>query len=227
MFMLHVRRLVAKGPRSGALITLALCLALAGCASASGGASSGASSGTATATEQPTATSTQTAAPAGPQPTPIAPGNFTTYTNTAYGYSISYPGTWYVEGATPTSESFIVFNYYPPTFQQPAIAPPLLKVELDAVPNPNNLSDLDLFKQTASGPGQPQATIISAQATPLANDTATMIVWSSAASLYPTITYVLIPRHATTALFISQSNATGGQPSPVFTRMLASLTITG
>ncbi|HEX9035722.1 MAG TPA: hypothetical protein VF808_01900 [Ktedonobacterales bacterium] len=186
-------------------------------------------SATSTTATQPTASSSSTTASTTPQPqlTPLPPGIFTTYINTAYSYSIGYPHNWYVEGATATSESFIVFNYDPQTYQQPSSAPPLLKIELDIVPNPASLSALDLFKQTASGPGEPAVTIVSAQEVALAGHPSTQIIWSSAASLYPTITYVSITPHTTNALFISQSNAAGGQPGTVFTQMLASLAITG
>jgi hypothetical protein len=220
MIAMPSHRRPARPPRGAlALAILALSLGLAACAPGA--------SGTPSATAPATNTITPATPPNAPQPTPLPTGSFTTYTNTAYGYSIAYPRDWSVEGADATAPSFIVFNYDPQTYQQPTSAPPLLKIELDAVPDLNTTPALDLFKQTLSGPGQPPATITSAQATPLANDTATLIVWTSAASQYPTITYILIPRHATTALFTSQSNAAGGQPSPVFTQMLASLIIRG
>lgn len=209
--------------RSATVLTvLVLCLGLAACAASA----SQTSSQTATAS-QPTATAALATPTTAPQPTPIPPGAFTTYTNTAYGYAILYPHNWNVEGATADSPSFIVFNYDPKTYQQPTTQPPLLKIEIDAVPNPNSLSALDLFKQTASGPGQPPATIISSQEIALAGHPSTQIIWSSAASSTPTITYLYTAPHATTTLFISQSNAVNGQSSPVFTQMLASLTISG
>lgn len=209
---------------SSALLTLALCLALAGCGAAAN-ATSGGLTASANATAMPQPTATDTPQPTVSQPTPLAAGAFTMYTNTAYGYSITYPQNWSVEGANATSQSFIVFNYNPQTYQQPYSAPPLLKIEIDAAPNPSHLAPLDYFKQSSSGPGEPTITIQSSKATTLAGQNAEEVISTSGASQSPIITY-LIPT-GDTMLLIYQTNAVNGQPSPVFTQMLASFTITG
>lgn len=210
--------------RSRALIALALCLTLSGCGAAANATGDGAvSPATATAASQPTATATLQ--PPSPQPTPLPTGAFATYTNTAYGYTISYPQSWSVQGANTTSQSFVVFNYNPQTYQQPNSAPPLLKIEIDAAPNPSSLSPLDFFKQSSSGPGQPAITIQSSQTVTLAGHDTEQVIWTSSASQYPAITYLIAK--GDTMLLIYQSNAANGQPAAVFTQMLASLTITG
>ena len=75
------------------------------------------------------------------------------------------------------------------------------------------------------GPGEPAVTTQSSQATTLAGHNAEEVISMSNTSQYPVITY-LIPK-GYTMLLITQSNAANGQPAPVFTQMLASLTITG
>ncbi len=210
------------GVASCALIGLTLCLTLAGCG-ATANARNGDAAPTATATTMQVATATPQQS--NPQPTPLPVGTFATYTNTAYGYSISYPQNWSVEGAEPTAMSFIVFNYNPQTYQQPFSAPPLLKIEVDGAPNPSHLSPLDYFKQSATEPGQPAVTIQTTQATTLVGHNAEQITWMSAASQYPIITELIAK--GDTMLLIYQFNSANGQPAPVFTRMLASLTITG
>lgn len=219
---LHFSRHAPAAVYFSALIALALCLGLAGCdaANATGGIAPPA---TATATSRLTATATPQ--PSSPQTTPLPTGAFATYANTAYGYAISYPQSWSVLGASATSQSFLVFNYDQQTYQQPYSAPPLLKIEIDAAPNPSNLSPLDFFKQSSSGPGQPAVTIQSSQATTLAGHNAEQVIWTSSASQYPIITYLIAKGGA--MLLIYQSNAANSQPSPVFTQMLASLTIMG
>jgi hypothetical protein len=220
----HFSRHAPAAMNSSALIALALSLALAGCGSATNAAGDGASS-TETATAALQATAADTPQPSRPQPTPLPTDTFTIYTNTAYGYSISYPQNWSVEGASATSQSFMVFNYHPQTYQQSLSAPPLLKIEIDAAPNPSHLSMLDFFKQSSSGPGEPTITIQSSQATTLAGRDAEQVLSTSSASQYPTITYLIAK--GDTMLLIDQSNAANGQPSPIFTHMIASLTITG
>lgn len=207
-----------------ALIALALCLALTGCGAAANATGDGALS-LATATATPQSTATATPQSPSPQPTPLPTGAFTTYTNTAYGYTISYPQSWSVQGANATSQSFMVFNYNPQTYQQPYSVPPLLKIEIDDAPNPSNLSPLDFFKQSFSGPGQPAVSIQSSQTATLADHDAEQVIWTNSASQYPTITYLIAI--GDTMLLISQSNAANSRPSPVFTQMLASLTIMG
>lgn len=222
MPIFSARRSVMKASHICVWITLALCLALAGCDAAASATGGGA---TATTTEATQATVTDTPQPPQPQPTPLPTGTFTTYANTTYGYSISYPQNWVFEGADPTAMSFMVFNYNPQTFQQPFSAPPLLKIEIDAAPNPSHLSPLDYFKQSSTGPGAPAVTIQSSRMTTLAGHDAEEVISTSSASQFPVITY-LIPK-ADTMLLIYQFNAANGQPSPVFTQMLASFTITG
>lgn len=225
--MRHTPRRALKAAYSRAFIGALLCVALAGCATVSEGASGGAAAPTTTsaATTQPAATETPTDSGTGAQPTPILPGTFATYTNSTYGYSITYPQNWGVEGANPAAQAFLVFNYNPQTLSQPTSAPPLLKIEIDAVPNPTNLSPLALFNQSTSGPGQPAVTIQSSQAITLAGRSVQQIIAISAASPYPTI-YDLIPTGAVT-LVLFQTNAVNGQPAPVFTQMLASFKVTG
>jgi hypothetical protein len=220
----HCSRHAPAALYSSALIALALCLALAGCGTATNATGDGAAS-TETATAALQATATDTPQPSSPQPTPLPIGTFTTYTNTAYGYSISYPQNWSVEGGSATSQGFMVTNYNPQTYQQPLSAPPLLKIEIDAAPNPSNLSTLDFFKQSSSGAGEPTITIQSSQATTLAGRNAEQVISTSSASQYPTITYLIAK--GDTMLLIYQINAANGQPSPIFTQMLASLAITG
>jgi hypothetical protein len=215
----HKRRSIVKAAPPVALTAFALCLALAGCAT-----SSNATSG-ATASAPTQVASTATPQPASPQPTPLPAKTFTTYTNTTYGYSISYPRNWSVEGTDASAQSLVIFNYNPRVYQQPTSAPPLLKIEIDTAPNPSHLSPLDFFKQSSTGPGEPAIKIQSSQATTLADHDAERIIWTSSASQYPIITFLI--SKGDTMLLISQSNVANGQPSPVFTQMLASLTITG
>ena len=118
-----------------------------------------------------------------------------------------------------------VYNYNPQTFQQPVTAPPLLKIEIDAVANPSHLAPLDFFTQSVNGPGEAPATISSSQATTLAGHAAEQVFVTIAPSQYPDITY-LIPV-GDTMLIITQNDAQSGQPSPVFVQMLNSLSISG
>lgn len=208
---------------AGVALVATFCLALAGCGA------SAAATPTATTLPSPTTPATITTIPTqqppSRPPTPIPAGTFTTYTNTLYHYSISYPSNWVVVNGTATSQAFNLLNYDPQSYQQPSTTPPLLKVEIDAVANPSHLAPLDFFTQSISGPGEAPATITSSQATALAGRAAEKVIVTVAPSQYPDITY-LIPM-GDTMLIITQNDAQGGQPSPAFTQMLNSLSITG
>lgn len=206
------------------LSALALCLTLAGCGDAAN-ATNASLTATVTVAAMLQPTATDTVQPTTPQPTPLPAGTFATYTNTAYGYSITYPQTWSVEGADAASQNFIVFNYNPQTYQQPNSAPPLLKIEIDAAPNPSHLSPLNYFKQSSSGPGEPTVTIQSSHTTTIAGQNAEEVISTSSSSQFPSIMY-LIPKDDT-MLLVYQTNAVNGQPSPVFTHMLATFAIAG
>lgn len=148
-----------------------------------------------------------------------------TYTNTAYHYSIPYPHNWYGQGNTATSSSFTVWNYDPQQYQAPQVAPPLFKIEVDAVPNPSHQSPADFFAATTTGPGQPPTTVSTSRAATVAGRAGEEIISTTIPSPYPTVTY-LVPDGGT-MLVIYQLNAAADQPSPVFTQMIAGLKVTG
>jgi hypothetical protein len=207
---------------AGALLALALAASGAGCGAGSN-LSGQPGQGTTADTQSSTPMPTQLA-PA-PQPSPIAPGAMTTYTNTAYHYSIPYPHNWYGEGNTPTAQSFTVWNYDPQQYQAPQVAPPLLKIEVDAVANPSHQSPADFFAAMTAGPGQPPTTVTSSRAVTVAGRAGEEIISTTSPSPFPTVTYLVSDGDA--MLMIYQLNAANGQPAPVFTRMVAGMKVTG
>lgn len=157
--------------------------------------------------------------------TPIAAGNYTTYNNTLYHYSVSYPSNWIVPSANPAVQSFIVANYDPELYQPAVVLPPFSKVEIDANANPQHFAPISFFQAGINSPGSPKATMVSQQQVTLAGWNASEVLWYTAANKTPTITYLV--QVGNYILFIYQTNAVKGQPSPVFTRMLNSLSIYG
>lgn len=208
----------------GAVVALALAASIAGCGGAGSNASGQPGQDT-SATDAQSSTPMPTQLAPAPQPSPIAPGAMTTYTNTAYHYSIPYPRNWYGEGNIPTAQSFTVWNYDPQQYQAPQVAPPLLKIEVDAVANPSHQSPADFFAAMTAGPGQPPTTVTSSRAVTVAGRSGLEIISTTSPSPYPTVTYLVPDGDA--MLLIYQLNAANGQPAPVFTRMVAGMKVTG
>lgn len=209
---------------AGILLALALAASMAACSGA-GTAASGQPNGGASDGDAQSSTPMPTDLAPAPQPSPIAPGPMTTYANTAYHYSIPYPRNWHGQGNTATSQSFTVWNFDPQQYQAPQVAPPLLKIEVDAVPNPSHQSPADFFTAMTTGPGQPPTTVIRSRAATVAGRAAQEVTSTTSPSPYPTVTF-LVP-DGNTMLVIYQLNAADGQPAVTFTRMVAGMTVTG
>lgn len=195
-------------PLVGALC-LALCLALVGC-NLPGAAS----------VPVIQTTPTPTSAPITPIP---AATTYTTYTNTLYHYSAGYPSNWIAPSSNPALANFIIANYDPAIYTPSVVEPPFFKIEIDAVANPSYTAPLVIFHTAVSGPGAPKATILVSEQTFLAGWYATKVVWTTTAAPIPTITYLV--QVGQFLLFIYQTNAVKGYPSPVFTQFLQSLAI--
>jgi hypothetical protein len=157
--------------------------------------------------------------------TPIAASGYSTYNNTLYHYNISYPSNWIAPSTNPAVQNFSVANYDQEIYQPSVVLPPFSKVEIDVYANPKYVASTVLFQTVVGSPGSPKATVISQQQTMLAGWYATEVVWSTAANSTPTITYLVQVRNY--ILFIYETNAVKGQPSPVFAHMLNSLSIYG
>lgn len=214
----------------GALLAVALCAVVAGCGVTSSGQTNAASVSPTATVAVPTATTQPQ--PTIPPPTPFPTGPFVTYTNTAYHYSIRYPGNWLVDKTTttPTSDIFIVqnFNNDPQQFQT-YLPLPLFKVQVIPMPNPSHLAPLDYLKQQMSQPGQagPPLTIASSQAVRVAGRDAVEVVLVPQTNPGPvSIIEYLVP-NGDTLFALMQNNAQDGQPAPVFAQMVASFVITG
>lgn len=219
---------LATGER-GALLALVLCALIAGC----GVTTSGQTNATSASPTNTAAAPTQTTQPqpTTPPPTPFPAGAFVTYTNTAYHYSIRYPGNWLVDKTTtPTSDIFIVqnFNNDPQQFQT-YLPLPLFKVQVTPMSNPSHMAPLDFLKQQMSQPGQagPPLTIASSQTVQVAGRDAVEVVLAPQADsgTYPMVDY-LVP-NGDTLFGVMQNNAQNGQPAPVFAQMVASFVTTG
>ncbi len=157
--------------------------------------------------------------------TPIAAGSYTTYNNTLFHYSVSYPSNWIVPSANPAVQSFIVANYDPGLYQPTVVLPPYSKIEIDANANPQHFVPMSFFRAVINSPGSPKATVVSQQQVTLSGWYASEVVWYTTANTTPTITYLV--QVGNYLLFIYQTNAVKGQPSAVFTKMLNSLSIYG
>lgn len=220
--------------RRGALLALALCALVAGCGVTGSGQASATSASTTNTVvvTPPAATATTQPQPTTPPPTPFPAGALVMYTNTAYHYSIRYPGNWLVsESTTATSQYFDVsnYNYHLQQFQNPYLPLPLFKVDVDAMSNPSHLAPLDFLKQQMAQPGQagPTFTITSSQAVRVAGRDAVEVVLAPPANsgFNPSVDY-LVP-NGDILFDVGQNNAQNGQPAPVFAQMVASFVISG
>lgn len=214
--MIHSgRNGVPKGFSRGAPLVGALCLAI--CVTLVGCTLPGAA-------PVPIIQTTPTPTPAPITPIPAA-SHYTTYTNTLYHYSVDYPSNWIVPSSNPAVANFIAANYDPAIYTPTLVEPPFFKVEIDAAANPAYTAPLAVFHSAVTGPGAPKASILVSNQTFLAGWYATKVVWNTTAAPTPTITYLV--QVGQFLLFIYQTNATHGDPSPVFTHFLQSLVIYG
>lgn len=243
--------MAACRPARSVALALASCLValvlLAGCASES----SVSLSHSVTPTSTPSATATNTATlipppnndactestptPPPPATTPpiIAPSGWATYTSTDYHYSIQYPANWpYDPAKPPTSMVFDVWNYDRSQVSGAGVLrPPLHKIEVDAFPNPSNLSAHDFY--VANRQNDPLAMPACSQTTQsvtIAGRAAFEVVqhpvhWSDGVIEVVGISY-FVP-DGTNMLIVGENYSPNGQPSDIFAHMLASLTITG
>ncbi|HEY7347271.1 MAG TPA: hypothetical protein VH599_03045 [Ktedonobacterales bacterium] len=199
------------------LICLVSSALLAGCSSASPVASAPAATLTLVRTLTPTHTPTPTPTlpPPPPQPTPIPPQGWATHTSARYHYTIQYPANWIASG------DFDVWNWNPQ--QRPdlmAVNAPLLKIEVLPLSNPSQLSPLQYYTQDQQHTTGPACSDPATRATTVGGRDALEAICPSQnkdgywVSDGPDI------------LYIFQINAVKGQPSSVFTQMIASFTFT-
>jgi hypothetical protein len=126
---------------------------------------------------------------------------------------------------SPTALGFSAYNYDPRSYQEASARPPLLKIEIGAAANPSHKSPIALFRELSTPPGYTATTIHESRSVTVAGRDALEIIWTSTETPAPVITD-LVPNGETTFFFF-QTNAENGQPSPVFTQMVSSFTITG
>ena len=165
-------------------------------------------------------------------PQPITPSGWATYTNTAYRYSIQYPANW--DAASPVDTAFHVNNFHnllDGGGPNPNLAYPLNSISVVAFPNPSQLSAADLFAVIHANVARVDPPSCSQESHPVtvAGRAAVELVqhpieWTNGLIDFPATTFY-VP-DGTAILILSEVHSPGGQPSDVFTHMLASLTIT-
>jgi hypothetical protein len=172
-----------------------------------------------TPTPTDTPTPTPTAIPTSiPQPPPIPPQGWATHTGTKVHYTIQYPANWYALG------DFDVWNFNVqarPDLQ--IFNPPLLKIEVAAIPNPSQLTPLQFYmsqqQSTAVGAGPPCPDPITRSTQVGGHDA----IEASCPGQNLDDYYVSDGQYM---FDVFQINAVNGQPNPVFPQMIASLTFT-
>ena len=185
----------------------------------------------ATATSMPTATPMLVPQPTIALPAPITPSSWATYTNSTYHYTIQYLANWVTpQGVSPTAASVAVFNYDPRKISgvsdQYLPPPPLMKIEVDAAPNPSRQSASDFYATNEQNdPAAPPPSTRTTQHVTVAGRAALEVAQEPYGSMqYVAITYY-VP-DGTTMLISTQFEVQNGQPSDVFAHMIASLTLT-
>jgi hypothetical protein len=166
-------------------------------------------------------------------PPPITASGWAIYTNTAYHYSIQYPANWEARDlADTTNSSFRVNNSHGLLGGSgPYPAYPLNLISVEAVANTAQLSAADFVtnRQRNAGPSDTPICSQETHAVTVARRAAIELVqhpiqWNNGLIDFPATTY-FVP-DGTAILILSEVHSPGGQPSDVFTHMLASLTIT-
>jgi hypothetical protein len=195
---------------------------------------------------QPTATTTAVAdscpthTPGGlaptatpPAPTPIPADAWKTYTNTLNHYTVEYPATWRTFDTSATTNVFSVRNYDSAAFPAAAPPPPYNGVEISGFPNPDQKSPLELYlyQQANAEVKIPPCSQTTQTATVGGRAALQIVQWPGATGsgdgpiLYPRVQYFVAD--GTTMLILSEYYSPHGQPSTIFARMIASLTVTG
>lgn len=159
-----------------------------------------------------------------PTPLPVEV-TWITYQNTEFNYSLSYPRNWVLNDATGAGNDIEVTNFsFPISWND--VKPPLILIEIDAIPNPHKLAPLAYFEQNGplSGGGLIfTKRIVSTSARNVNGLPAAQIVFTSDdTGSYSNIVDVIA--HDDTIFYITQFKSGNGQPSPVFTQMAASFT---
>jgi hypothetical protein len=189
-----------------------------------------------TPTIDPAPCAAPTPAPQPPlaSPPPITASGWAIYTNTAYHYSIQYPANWEArDPADTTNATFRVNNSHGLLGGSgPYPAYPLNLISIEAVANTAQLSAADFVtnRQRSAGPSDTPICSQQTHIVTVAGRAAIELVqhpiqWNNGLIDFPATTY-FVPDE-TAILILSEVHSPGGQPSDVFTHMLASLTITG
>lgn len=164
----------------------------------------------------------------------IAPSIWTTYTNTAYHYSIQYPASWFVYDfdKSPTTSNFGVYNFKPDSAGGTDLFPPYNKIELRVFPTSSQQSPLDFYHANSNNdPLSPPPCSRTVTSTTAGGHEAIQIVqWPYATDnqppiIYPEV-YYYVAAPGSTLLGLFEYYSPGGHPSKPFAKMIASLTFT-
>lgn len=213
------------------ILLVGLCASLVGCASVANGTLTGAPAATPTLTVATTATvassPTATLPPYNSNPDPISPVGWKTFTSTYGHYVIAYPANWITTGS-PTLNNFTVFNYNPAQTYGGPVHPPLLSIEVDVIPNPQQLDPIAFLDAAAANDPSgetPPANTQTRTTVPIAGRNALQVIQQPYREIaYPAVRYY-IP-NGTSIVLVSQSNAANGTPSDVLTHMIGSFIFT-
>lgn len=214
------------------ILLVGVCASFVGCASSGSSSLTGAAMATpiptvvATATTTVALSPTATLPPYNSNPDPISPVGWKIFTSTYGHYMIAYPANWITTGS-PTLNNFTVFNYNPAQTYGGPVHPPLLSIEVDVIPNPQQLDPIAFLDAAANDPsGQtPPASTQTRTPMPIAGRNALQVIQQPYREIaYPAVQYY-IPNGASIVL-VSQSDAANSMPSDVLTHMISSFTFT-
>ena len=170
---------------------------------------------------------TATLPPYNSNPDPISPVGWKLFTSTYGHYTIEYPANWITTGS-PTLNNFTAFNYNPAQTYGGPVHPPLLSIEVDVIPNPQQLDPIAFLDAAAANDptGQtPPASTQTRTPVPIAGRNALQVIQQPYREIaYPAVQYY-IP-NGTSIVLVSQSNAANGMPSNVLTHMVGSFKFT-
>lgn len=174
--------------------------------------------------------------PPAPAPMPLAPAQWTTYTNNLSHYSVPYPASWYVPDKSPASNDFYLLNFDPNIYHPGGDAlppPPYTKIELNPLQGTEGQTPAAVYAANyTNNPLAAPACSRTATPTTIGGHAALQVVqWPAASGYGPPITYpqvfaYVVIGNGQPLLSLSEFYSPGGRPSATFARMLASLTFT-
>lgn len=209
------------------ILLLSICASLVGCGSDASRTLSVAPTATSTLSiatlTDITSSPTTTLSPYNSNPDPISPDGWKVFTSTYGHYTIEYPANWITTGS-PTLNNFTVFNYNPAQTYGGPVHSPLLSIEVDVLPNPQQLdpiSFLDAAIATDPTGATPPASTQIRTPVPIAGRNALQVIQQPYRELAYLAVQYYIP-NGTYMVLVSQSNATNGMQSDVLEHMVGS-----